>query len=401
MTALSAYRVLELAEGVGGEYCGKLLADFGADVIKIERPRSGSPTRRMGPFGPDGPEHERSGLFAYLNTGKSSVTLDLATDAGVRTLARLMDQVDVVIDDHESGWLAGVGLDPARVEEQWPAAVLCSITAFGQNPPDDRRHAEDLTVFHGSGWGYHTPGGGYDELPPLKGPGRFLVSYEAAMDAAMCIASALYEREESGRGRFIDVSKCEVMASRSDYVLAQFLGGAMDVSTSRGAFDLNGPGGIFPCRDGYIYVFMATPAHWQAYLQITGNPEWARDLPPDWLMQGLTPDRIANCRRDLCEWLRTRDKEQAAAEAQALGITLVPVNAPKELLAHPQYRHRGYFAEVTHPVLGTAFYPTVPYKLSETPARISAPAPLLGQHSAERLAAMGAAGLERSGEERA
>ena len=389
MSALSTYRVLELCESVGGEYCGKLLSDFGADVIKIERPGSGSPTRGLGPFGGgEGAAQERSGLFAYLNTNKSSVALDLASDAGVQALAGLLEHVDIVIDDHADGWLKRAGLDPASFAEKWPGLVLCSVTPYGQNTPDDRRHAEDLTVFHSSGWGYHTPGGGYDALPPLKGPGRFLVSYESGMEAAMCIVAALYEREETGKGQFIDIAMNEVMASRADYVLAQFIAGEMDVSTSRGAFDLGGPAGIFPCKDGYIYVFMATPQHWGAYLQLTGNPDWARDLPPDWLMKGLTPERIANCRRDLCAWLATKGKDEAAAEAQALGMTLVPVNDARDLLASPQYVHRRYFAEVTHPVLGTALYPTVPYRMSETPARIASPAPLLGQHNAERLAVL-------------
>jgi crotonobetainyl-CoA:carnitine CoA-transferase CaiB-like acyl-CoA transferase len=384
---------------VSGEYCGKLLADFGADVIKIERPGTGSPTRSLGPFGAGGADPERSGLFAYLNTNKSSVVLDLAIDAGVQTLVGLLDHVDVVIDDHPDGWLKRVGLDPASFQEKWPGLVLCSITAYGQNPPQDRRFAEDLTVFHSSGWGYHTPGGGYDDLPPLKAPGRFLVSYEAGMEAAMCIASAVYEREDSHRGQFIDVSMCQVMASRSDYVLAQLVAGDMDVSTSRGAYDLGGPAGIFPCRDGFIYVWMATPKEWAAYQQLVGNPEWAKELPEDWLMQGLTPERIARCRSDLCKWLETKCKDEAAVEAQKLGLTLVPVNNAKDVIASPQYGHRKYFAEVTHPVLGTALYPTVPYKLSQTPAQITSAAPLLGQHTMERLAAVGGANVHGSQEQ--
>lgn len=388
MSALNAYKILELAEGVSGEYCSKLLADFGADVIKIERPGCGSPTRRMGPFGAGGAEHERSGLFAYLNTNKNSVELDLATDVGVQTLARLLDHVDVVIDDHPHGWLKSVGLDPDSYREQWPELVLCSITAYGQNPPDDRRHAEDLTVYHSSGWGYHTPGGGYDDLPPLKGPGRFLVSYEAGMEAAMYAVSALYERDESHRGQFIDVSKNEVMASRSDYVLAQFVAGEMDVREERNAYDLFGPAGIFPCRDGFIYVWMATPQNWQAYQELLGNPEWAKDFPDRWLELELTPERVAKVRHHLCEWLETKGKDEAAEQAQKLGLTLVAVNYPRDIVKSPQYIHREYFAEVDHPVLGTALYPTVPYKLSETPARIASPAPLLGQHTGERLPAV-------------
>ncbi|MFC7049894.1 CaiB/BaiF CoA transferase family protein [Emcibacter nanhaiensis] len=388
MTALNTYRVLELAENVSGEYCGKLLADFGADVIKIERPGSGSPTRNMGPFAGGEAGTEKSGLFAYLNTNKKSVALDLSREEGMLALGKLLDHVDVVIDDHRSGWLGDVGLDPVSFQDKRPGVVLCSITAFGQNPPEDRQNAEDLTVFHSSGWGYHTPGGGYDQRPPLKGPGRFLVSYEAGMEAAMYVASALYEREESKKGQFIDVSMHEVMASRADYVLAQFVAGEMDVSASRNAFDLFGPAGIFPCRDGFIYVFMATPQHWEGYKQLVGHPDWAKDLPSDWLMKGLTPERIANCRRDLCEWLKSKSKDEAAAEAQALGITLVPVNTPKDLLASPQYQHREYFTEVNHPVQGTALYPTVPYRMSETPAQITSPAPLLGQHSDEPMASV-------------
>lgn len=386
MSALSAYKILELSESVSGEYCARLLADFGAEVIKIERPGTGSPTRHMGPFGKGDAPGETSGLFAYLNTNKQSVALDLATEDGQRVLTGLLDHVDVVIDDHADGWLRGIGLDPETFQQKWPGLILCSITPFGLNPPEDRLHAEDLTIFHSSGWGYHTPGGGHDDLPPLKGPGRFLVSYEAGMDAAMCVAAALYEREASGRGQFIELSMHEVMASRADYVLAQFLTGEMNAGDWRGAFDLGGPGGIFPCKDGYIYVFLSTQQHWQAYCQIIGNPDWTWDFPERWLELALTPERIAQCRAGLCEWLKTKGKDEAAAEAQAVGITLVPVNDARDILASPQYQHRGYFAEVDHPVLGKALYPTVPYKLSETPARITAPAPLLGQHSDAQLA---------------
>ncbi len=313
MTALANYRILELAESVSGEYCGKLLADFGAEVIKIERPGIGSPTRHLGPFGEGGdgkrtqravrlPQHQQALGGARSGIPPKALTL----------LRQLVGTVDVVIDDHASGWLAGAGLDPGQLETRWPGLVLCSITAYGQNPPDERKHAEDLTVFHSSGWGFHTPGVGFEDQPPLKGPGRFFSHYEAGQEAAMYITGCLIDREDGGRGRFIDVSMHEVMVSRADYVVAQFVAGEMDVTDWRGGFDMHGPGGIFPCKDGFIYVFMATPDQWAAYRKMVGDPEWARDLPPDWLMKGLTPERIALVRRDLCEWLKTRGKVEAA-----------------------------------------------------------------------------------------
>lgn len=390
MSALRAYRVLELAESVAGEYCGKLIADFGAEVIKLEKPGVGSPTRRLGPFAGQGPEGERSGLFAYLNTNKRSVSLDPADSAAADTLRRLLARVDVVIDDHAPGWLKGIGLDPERLSVTHPKLLLCSITPYGLTPPDERRHAEDLNVFHASGWGYHTPTGADERRPPLNGAGRFLPSYEAGLEAAMCIVAALYEREGNGQGQCIEIAAQQVLASRVDYVLGQMVAGDMDVSTRRNAFDLFGPAGIFRCRDGYAYIWMSAPSHWDGLRQLLGDPEWMKTFPERWLERECTPERVAECRRYIAAWLATQDKEPVAAAAQKLGLTLVPVNGAEDLKASPQYRHRGYFAELEHPVLGRSLYPTVPYQLSETPARLESPAPLLGQHTAGVLAGEGA-----------
>ena len=392
MSALHGFRVLELSESVAGEYCGKLLADFGADVIKIERPDGGSPTRALGPFakrvaGVD--DGERSALFAYLNTNKQSVTLDLAADAGVATLQQLLDRVDVVIDDHAIEWLQRIDLSPSTIEQRYPALLFCSITPFGLNPPDDRRHAEDLNVFHSSGWGYHTPSGADDATPPLKGAGRFLPSYESALDAALCIAAALYERDASGLGRVIEVSKQQVLASRVDYVLGQMVAGDMDVGVARTQFDLFGPAGIFPCRDGFAYIWMSAPSHWDALRQLLGDPDWMREFPERWLERDCTPERVAQCRRYVGEWLREQNKHEVSAAAQKLGLTVVAVNNAGDLLASEQYRFRQFFARVDHPLLGAAQYPTVPYKLSQTPAALTRAAPLLGADTAAFFAAFG------------
>lgn len=381
MSALTGIRVLELAESVAGEYCGKLLSDFGANIIKIERPVSGSPTRRMGPFAANESGTERSGLFAYLNTNKCSVALDLDTQTGVSALDKLLDQIDIVIDDHSAIWLKGIGLDLAVIEQTRPSLVICSITAFGRTPPDDRQHAEDLTVFHSSGWGYHTPSGSDANKPPLKGAGRFQPSYEAGQEAALCIVASLYEREISRVGRVIEISKQAVLASRIDYVLGQMIAGDMDVGTERSQFDLSGPAGIFACRDGYAYIWMSAQGHWDALRQLLGNPAWMNSFPERWLERECTPERVTQCRQHIAEWLKTQHKHEVAVTAQKLGLMLVAVNNAKDLCESEQYQFRHFFAEVNHPVLGTVAYPTVPYQLSETPARITMPAPLLGQHS--------------------
>lgn len=382
MSALAKFKILELAEGVAGEYCGKLIGDFGADIVKIERPGAGSPTRRLGPFSAKADDPERSGLFAFLNTNKQSVALDIQSQAGAATLAKLVAWADVVIDDHPPGWLKAHGLDPDTCKSKLPALVLCSITAFGQSPPEDRRHAEDLNVFHTSGWGYHTPSVADTSRPPLSGPGRFMASYEAGLEAALCIAAALYEREESGQGRFIDIAKHAVLASRTDYVLAQFIAGEMDVSASRAAFDLRGPAGIFPTRDGFAYAWLSAPEHWKGLAEVLGHPDWMKPYPERWLEKECTAERNAETRHHLGAWLKTQNKDEAAAIAQKHGVSVVPVNTAKDVLASPQFAHRQFFVEVDHPALGRALYPATPYKMSATPAKIAAPAPLLGAHDA-------------------
>ncbi len=381
MSALNSFNVIELAENVAGEFCGKLLADFGATVLKIERPGTGSRTRHLGPFSKQGADGEASGLFAYLNTNKHSVTLDLDSDVGKAKLAELIAQADIVIDDHPPGWLKSIGIDPETIEATHPGLILCGITPFGLSAPALRRHAEDLTVFQSSGWGYHTPSGSDNSRPPLKGAGRFLASYEAGLDAALCIAASVVGRQSTGRGGSIDISAQEVLASRVDYVLGQMIAGDMDVDAGRARFDLGGPSGYFACRQGFVYLWMSSPQHWEGIRALLGDPDWMREFPNNWLERGLTPERIALCRQHLGDWLKTQDKDEAAEAAQAVGVTLVPVNDSSDLLRSPQLAHRGFFVEVEHPSFGRARYPTVPYQLSVTPARITSPAPLLGQHN--------------------
>ena len=379
-SALGGIRILELAEGVAGEYCGKLLADFGAEVIKVERP-AGSPVRALSPFG-NGPEPENSALFAYLNTNKKSVVLDVDAPEGALLLRRLIESAQAVIDDHAPGWLAAHGLDPATLPETAPELVVCAITPYGQHAGEERRHAEDLNVFHSSGWGFHTPGGNDGSRVPLKGAGRFLVSYETGLDAALCVAAALVGRARGGAGRFIDIAKKRVMYSRLDYVMGAMLAGDMDVRPDHTALDLGGPAAILPCRDGFVYVWLSDEPMWRALRGMIGEAPWMdEDFPHNWLQEACTPDRVARTRRHLTAWLADKNKHALAAEAQERGVMIVPVNNPDDLMASPQFRFRGFFAPVTHPVLGEAHYPTVPYRMSGTPAVIRAPAPSLGVHT--------------------
>jgi len=214
MSALNGIRVVELAESVAGEYCGKLLADFGADVIKIEPPGWGCAARAMAPHVGEVGGTERSQVFAYLNTNKRSAMLDVTRDR--KTLHDILASADAVIDDQ---------VRVPDLASRHPDVVFCAITPFGQGAPADLQNAKSINVFHASGWGYHTPSHPDPAKPPLKGPGRFLADYEAGLDAALCVASSLFARLHHGDGEFIDLSAQAVLVSRADCILGRFVTG--------------------------------------------------------------------------------------------------------------------------------------------------------------------------------
>ncbi len=383
MSALTGIRIVELAESVAGEYCGKLLADFGAEVIKVESPGRGSPTRAMAPIVGEGDEPERSVVFAYLNTNKRSVALDVGAPSQAEQLHHLIATADAVIDDHAPLWAGG--LSAADLARRHPGVVFCSVTPYGLQAPPELHNAKSLNVFHSSGWGYHTPSHADAARPPLKGPGRFLADYEAGLDAALCVASSLFRYLHTGVGEFIDVSAHAVLASRADCVLGRFITGEVAPENTRDDYDQQGPASFFACADGFVYLYMTSGSHWSALKTLMGQPDWLNLFDDDWLEFSVTPEKVATFRQGFGDWVRGLNKGTVSDEAQRLGVPLVQVTSAAELKNSPQYRHRGFFRDVTHPILGRVSYPGVPYLLSASPARITSPAPAVGQHTAEIL----------------
>jgi crotonobetainyl-CoA:carnitine CoA-transferase CaiB-like acyl-CoA transferase len=373
MSALTGFRVVELAESVAGEYCGKLLADFGAEVIKVEAPGCGCRTRAMAPIiGSDAggaADCESSALFAYLNTNKKSVVLGPNSDR----VHEIIGTADAVITD-------GTSWAPIWAE-QHPSVVFCAITPFGRGAGAEFDNAKSINVFHASGWGYHTPSHADPARPPLQGPGRFLADYEAGLDAALCVAAALFRLLHTGQGEFIDISQHAVLVSRADCILGRFITGEVPADGVRGDYDQLGPASFFACADGFVYLYMTSRAHWLGVKELMGHPEWLDGFDDDWLEFSVTAEKVAEFQSGFAAWVRDLAKEAAADRAQRLGVPLVPVNGAVDLHSSPQYRHRGFFQNVRHPVLGVAAYPTVPYELGASPAEISSPAPTLGQHT--------------------
>lgn len=371
MGALKGLRIVELAESVAGEYCGRLLADLGAEVIKVERPGSGSPTRAMAPM-----IGKTSALFAHLNVNKRSVALDLATGEGRDGLHGLIAGAAAVIDSHDLAWLANLGLDAERIAAAYPGLVVLSLTPFGLDASADLNASTGLILMQASGWGYHTAS--YDDLakPPLKGAGPYHAEFEGGLDGAIALLAGLIRRQRTGGGDAIDLSVRSSLISRADHAVGRMLAGELPVNDTRTAYVTPGPVGAYRCADGYIH-FYATPVHWPQVIAWMGDPAWAKELPADWLFN-LTDAATALFREHFVPWVADKEADRLCEQAQALGLPIVRVNGAAELLRSEQFAARGFFQTLDHPELGSAAYPTASYRLSRTPVRLDRPAPALG-----------------------
>jgi len=377
MTALKGLLIIETAERVAGEYAAKLLADFGAEVIKIERP-GGAPTRHMGPF-----KNGESALFAYLNTNKKSVVLDLDQPQDRARLDQLLARANALIDDHDEAWAEARSLTYPALSTTFPQLVHCVITPFGQGSPPEWQKARPINVINAGGWAYHSPSETPASKPPLKGAGRFLPDYESGIDAALCVVASLHRQRKTGQGQFIDISEVEVQVNRIDCVLDRMLAGDVEPSHERTAYDMGGPGTSFACKDGHIYLFMTTKAHWLGLCALMGSPEWAATFREDWLEFDCTKDNVARFREHFSAWIARQEKIPITEAAQKAGVAMVPVNTAADLPRNEQFIHRGFFQKADHPAFGTVSYPTACYRMSATPVRIVTPAPPLGAHDGE------------------
>jgi len=381
MSALKNLTIVEIASRPAGEYTGKLLADFGAEVIKVEAP-GGAPTRHMGPF-----KNGESAPFSFFNTNKKSVVLDLDNKGDREMLDRLLARANGLIDDHDEIWGKRHSLTSGEVAAAHPDLVHLIVTPFGQGAPGKWQKVEPINVINASGWAYHSPSETPDEKPPLKGPGRFLADYEAGIDSALAmLASLLRQRRTDANqpgGQFIDISENEVLINRIDCVFDRMLAGDVEPNMERTAYDMAGPMTAFACKDGHVYLFMTTKAHWNGLRGLMDNPDWAKDFREDWLEFDCTPDNVRKFRAGFRPWIAQQDKIPITVAAQKDGVAMVPVNTAADLPRNEQFIARGFFQEADHPAFGKISYPTVPYKLSRTPVRVLSPAPALGADNCE------------------
>jgi crotonobetainyl-CoA:carnitine CoA-transferase CaiB-like acyl-CoA transferase len=377
--ALSGITVLELGELVSAPYCGKLFADYGADVVKIEPP-GGDPSRTWGPFPGDQPHPEKSGLFFFLNTNKRGITLDVTKERGGDLARRLAADVDVVIENHKPGAMASWGLDYATLAAANPRLVMISITPFGQTGPYSEWLGTDLNAFHLSGASSRYCGRPGE--PPLE-HGTFAADFYGAVTAAAWGLGAVYGRERVGGGQHVDVSCAEAIAAT--FVGGQNIGGcAQDGRFERRTgvgMPLGAPATILPCKDGHVWMLALEPGQWNGLARVMGDPDWMTvDIFQDMYQRAQNADAIYPL---LVEWTMEHGKREIMDRCQAEGVPVTAVFTVAEAAEHPHLAARGYLTELDHPVLGRVRDLGAPFKLPASPGGPTRPAPLLGEHNAE------------------
>jgi crotonobetainyl-CoA:carnitine CoA-transferase CaiB-like acyl-CoA transferase len=362
---LAGICVLELAQGIAGPFCGKLLAEFGAQLIKIEPP-IGDLTRHRAPFADDHPDPEGSLVFLYLNTAKRSITLQVGCRAGQRLFAALTQHADVIIAEHPSP--ASDSLPP---EGQ---LIYTSIRPFGMNGPHADWPFAELTV--------EALGGimgivGDPDRPPVKLGGE-QASYLAGLNAAVATLLALEAREDTGRGQVVDVSMQESLLTILGNIPILYSHLATVARRIGSRHHRTHPTAIFPCRDGYVGIAAQTPQQWEALCLLIDQPELLVDAR---FVTGVQrAERADELDAALLPWFlaRTRQEVMVACQAQRIPVGL-SCTIP-ELLDDPQYAASDFFRDIDHPSTGLARYPGGAFHLSSA-AGVCARAPLLGEHN--------------------
>jgi crotonobetainyl-CoA:carnitine CoA-transferase CaiB-like acyl-CoA transferase len=384
---LEGFRIVECGEMVAASYATKIMADLGAEVIKIEQPNDGDAARRRGPFPGNIPHPEKSGLFLYLNTNKRGVTLNLEHPRGQSIFRQLVTQADLLVHNVHPTCMEALGLDYAQLSRENPALVMTSITPFGLKGPHSHYQATDLTLWNAGGLCYLNGAGvaGSEDLPPLKPFGQ-QAGFQAGIHAAVASLGALFARLRDGVGQHVDFSIQETLMAISEFagIMPSYANQVVVRFTGNKAIR---PLDIMECKDGWIYLCCVEEHHWKGFMEMMGNPEWAgEELFATRLQRAENWDALKLLLED---WVKEQSVDELYHRAQARRIPFAPVSTMGDVLHSKHLKARGFFAEIPHPIAGTFPYPTAPYQMTAVPWTLRRPAPCLGQHNTEVYGSLG------------
>ena len=375
--ALQGVRVLDVTQVMAGPFCAMLLCDMGADVIKVESPAGDSSRRMAGARGGD------SASFNAVNRGKRGIVVDLKAPGGGAVLRRLAADADVFIENYRPGVLDRLGLGHDALRALNPRLVYASISGYGQTGPDARKGGFDLVAQGVSGLMSVT---GEPDRPPVK-VGVPLTDLGAGLFAACGVLAALHARERTGEGQHVDTSLVDAGVALSVWEATELFSKGVVPGPLGSAHRMSAPYQAVRCADGYVTLGAANDRIFRRLAEALGHPEWAADGRFE-----SDSARVEN-RAALAELIERvtsqRPREYWLERLEAHDVPCGPINDYRDVMRDPQVRAREMVVETRHPTLGTLSTLGTPIKLSGTPLTPGRPAPLLGQHTDEVLAAAG------------
>jgi len=367
---LSDIRVLDLSEDVAGPFCTKLLAGLGAEVIKIETPGTGDPSRRTGPFIAETPGAEQSALFLYLNTGKKGITLDRRQPTGAAILQRLAQDCDILVESAPPGDMDRLGLGYAALEPLNPQLIYTAITPFGQTGPYRDYQGSEL-VAQAIGGMMHVIG--LPDREPLK-IGGHAATYTTGMSAFSATMLALHVRDAQGHGQYVDVSAMETMAVGQIHASIQHQFG--HVPKRRHST-------LVRAQDGWVHPGLdrgIAEDTWARVCDLMGQPELADD--PRFNTRDARRENQAELTAIIGAWTAAHPKEEIYHTLQGLRTVAGYVATIEDLRSSAQLNERDFFQTIAHPSTGEGVYPGTLFTLQDTPWQHGR-APLLGEHNTE------------------
>ena len=373
---LAGLRVLDLTEHMAGPFCTMILADMGAEVIKLERPGKGDSTRAWG----DG--SERNPYFRYINRNKKGITLDYKQPEGRALFLRLVESMDVLVENYRPTVMPRAALGFEALREINPRLIYAQLSGLGYDGPHAGRGGFDL-IAQGMGGIMHVTG--EPDGPPTS-VGLPICDLGTGMWAVQGILAALYERQRTGRGRLVECSLLETAIGFSSWTSAAWLADGEEPTRQGSRHRQNAPYQRMKTKDGYMMIGAASQSIWARYAEALGHPEWCDD-PRYATNQQRMENRVA-LEAAMEAVLTTDTTDHWVAVLEAAGVPCGPVYNYAQMFADPQVRHRELVQYATDAELGEVPHIRTPIKIDDS-IRVRLVAPRLGQHNAEIFGCLG------------
>jgi crotonobetainyl-CoA:carnitine CoA-transferase CaiB-like acyl-CoA transferase len=393
---LSHVRVLDLSRIMAGPWAGQILADLGADVVKVERPVVGDDTRGWGPpFLKDksGNPTREAGYYLSVNRGKRSITLDLDKPEGQAIVRALASRSDIVLENFKVGTLKRFGLDYESLKKVNPRIIYCSITGFGQTGPKRDAPAYDFMIqamgglMSVTGEADDKPGGGPQKV------GVPVTDIMTGMYATVAVLAALARRNETGAGDYIDISMLDVQVGFLANQAMNYLVSGKPPRRNGNAHPNIQPQDVFACQDGHLAFAVGNDSQFERFATALGHAEWAQD--PQFRTNAERVRNRETLNGKIAQILDQGDVRTWVGRIEAAGVPAASINTVPMVLEEPQVKHRQMLRQLPHPLSGTVPQIVSPMRFQESPLAFEHAPPLLGEHTAEILAELGFADSER------